>query len=67
VIYDGRERTERPFSSSLKGRYSAEKAILKALPEMAEAAQAQELKGALAVHLKETEEQVHRLDRVFQI
>ena len=55
------------FLHQLKDVYSAEKVILKALPEMAQAAQAEELRGALAVHLKETEEQVRRLDRVLQI
>ena len=55
------------FLHQLKDVYSAEKAILKALPEMAQAAQAEELRGALAVHLKETEEQVKRLDQVLKI
>src|SRR5918993_1212252 len=55
------------FIHLLNDTYSAEKAILKALPEMAQAAQSEELRGALAVHLKETQEQVKRLDRVFQI
>ena len=55
------------FLHQLKDVYSAEKAILKALPDLAQAAQAEELRGALAVHLKETEEQVRRLDKVLQI
>jgi ferritin-like metal-binding protein YciE len=55
------------FLHQLKDVYSAEKAIVKALPEMAQAAQSEELRGALAVHLKETEEQVRRLDKVLQI
>jgi ferritin-like metal-binding protein YciE len=55
------------FLHQLKDTYSAENAILKALPEMAQAAQSEELRGALAVHLRETEEQVKRLDRVFEI
>jgi ferritin-like metal-binding protein YciE len=56
-----------PFLHQLKDTYFAENAILKALPQMAEAAQAEELKGALAVHLKETEGQVKRLEQVFQL
>ena len=40
------------FLHQLKDTYFAENAILKALPEMAKAAQAKELKGAFAVHLK---------------
>ena len=55
------------FVHQLKDIYFAENAILKALPQMAEAAQSEELKGALAVHLKETQEQVKRLEQVFQI
>jgi ferritin-like metal-binding protein YciE len=55
------------FLHQLKDTYSAEKAILKALPQMAEAARSEELKAAFGVHLKETEEQVRRLERVFQM
>jgi len=55
------------FVHQLKDTYFAENAILKALPQMAEAAQSEELRGALAVHLKETEGQVKRLEQVFEI
>jgi ferritin-like metal-binding protein YciE len=55
------------FLHQLKDTYFAENAILKALPQMTEAAQAEELKGAFAVHLKETEGQVKRLEQVFQL
>ena len=55
------------FLHQLKDTYFAENAILKALPTMAEAAQSEELRGAFAVHLKETEVQVKRLEQVFQI
>ena len=55
------------FVHQLKDTYFAEKAIMKALPQMAEAAQSEELKGALGVHLEETEEQVKRLEQVFQM
>jgi len=55
------------FLHQLKDTYFAENAILEALPQMAEAARSEELKGALAVHLKETEGQVKRLEQVFQI
>jgi ferritin-like metal-binding protein YciE len=34
---------------------------------MAEAAQSEELRGAFGVHLKETEEQVRRLEQVFKL
>ncbi|MET0531395.1 MAG: ferritin-like domain-containing protein [Microvirga sp.] len=55
------------FLHQLKDTYFAENAILKALPQMAEAAQAEELKDAFAVHLQETEQQVKRLEQVFQL
>ena len=55
------------FVHQLKDTYFAESAILKALPQMAQAAQSEELKGALAVHLRETEGQVKRLEQVFQL
>ena len=52
------------FQHALWDGYSAEAAILKAVPRMAEAAQFEALRGALAVHLQEMEEQVRRLDKV---
>ena len=55
------------FLHQLKDTYFAENAILKSLPELAEAAQSEELKGALAVHVKETEVQVKRPEQVFQM
>jgi len=55
------------FLHQLKDTYFAENAILKALPQMAEAAESEELRGAFAVHLKETEGQVRRLEHIFEI
>ncbi|QRE73882.1 ferritin-like domain-containing protein [Methylobacterium aquaticum] len=55
------------FLHQLKDTYFAENAILKALPKMAKAARSEELRGALAVHVEETREQVKRLDQVFRI
>ena len=55
------------FLHQLKDTYFAENAILKALPQMAEAAESEELRGAFAVHLKETEEQVRRLEQIFEM
>jgi ferritin-like metal-binding protein YciE len=55
------------FVHQLKDTYFAEKAILKALPQMAEAAESEELKGALAVHVDETEGQIKRLEQVFEM
>ena len=54
------------FIHTLKDIYFAETAILKALPKMAEAAQAEPLKSALQIHRQETENQVKRLEGVFK-
>jgi ferritin-like metal-binding protein YciE len=53
------------FHEALKDIYFAEKKILAALPKMAKAAQHEELKAAFEKHESETEEQVSRLEQVF--
>ena len=55
------------FEETLKDIFYAEKKILTALPKMAKAAQSEELKEAFDKHLKETEEQVSRLEKVFEL
>jgi len=50
----------------LKDLYSAENQILKALPKMIKKADSPELKQGFEKHLKETEGQVERLDRIFE-
>jgi ferritin-like metal-binding protein YciE len=55
------------FLDTLKDIYYAEKQILKALPKMAKAAQAPELKAAFETHREETEGQVERLEKVFEL
>jgi ferritin-like metal-binding protein YciE len=55
------------FLETLKDIYYAERAILKALPKMARAAESQEVKKAFETHRDETEEQVERLKQVFEI
>ncbi len=52
------------FMDELKDVYSAEKQITKALPKMEKTATAEELKGAFENHLKETEGQIARLDKI---
>ena len=54
------------FHDTLKDIYFAEKKILSALPKMAKAAQSEELKAAFEKHAEETEEQVNRLEQVFE-
>jgi ferritin-like metal-binding protein YciE len=55
------------FHEGLKEIYFAEKKILTALPKMAKAAQSEELVAAFENHVNETEEQVTRLENVFEL
>jgi len=55
------------FLHMVKDMYYAERQILKALPKMARAANAPELKAAFEQHRQETEGQVERLQKVFEI
>lgn len=54
------------FEDSLKDIYWAEKALTKALPKMAKKATEPALKEALQGHLEETQNQVGRLEKVFE-
>ena len=54
------------FLDTLKDIYFAEKKILTALPKMAKAARASELKAAFEKHEAETEGHVERLEKVFE-
>jgi ferritin-like metal-binding protein YciE len=53
------------FEDSLKDIYWAEKALTKALPKMIRQASSEELVAALKSHLTVTEEQVTRVEEVF--
>ncbi len=57
---------EKLFIEELKDIYNAEKQLTRALPRMAKAAESPELEQAFTSHLKETEGQIQRLERVFQ-
>ena len=50
----------------LKDTYSSETQIVKALPKMAQAATSPQLKAAFEKHLVETQNQVKRLEQIFQ-
>jgi ferritin-like metal-binding protein YciE len=54
------------FHDALKDIYFAEKKILTALPKMAKAVESDELRAAFEKHVDETEEQVSRLEQVFE-
>jgi len=53
------------FVHDLKDLYSAEVQLTKALPKMAKAASEPALKEAFQTHLKETEVQIERLEKIF--
>jgi len=52
------------FVDQLQDAYSAETQLTKALPKMARAAKSDELRRGFEQHLKETENQVNRIQRV---
>ena len=55
------------FEDGLKDIYWAEKALIKAIPLMAKNATSADLIDALNLHLTETEEQVIRLEHIFDL
>ncbi|WP_298145584.1 ferritin-like domain-containing protein [Flavobacterium sp.] len=55
------------FEDELKDIYWAEKALTKALPKLIKNATSTELVDALTAHLTETEEQVSRVEQVFEL
>ena len=54
------------YVDELKDLWSAEKQLVKALPKMAKAANDPELSKAFLTHLRQTEQQVKRLEQVFE-
>ena len=62
----GAESLQELFVEELRDIYDGEKRLLKALPQMARAAESEELQAAFTSHLRETERQVGRLEQVFR-
>lgn len=54
------------YVEQLKDLYSAETQIVEALPKLAERASSSDLKNAFQEHLRQTQEQVRRLEQIFQ-
>jgi ferritin-like metal-binding protein YciE len=54
------------YLDELKDLWSAEKMLVKALPKMAKAAKDPELSKAFTTHLRQTEQQVQRLEQIFK-
>ncbi len=63
----GGEMLQKFLHDSLKDIYWAEKHLLKAIPKLRRAATNEELKAALDEHIEVTEEQVARLEQVFEL
>jgi ferritin-like metal-binding protein YciE len=57
---------EKLFIEELRDIYNAEKQLTRALPRMAKAAESPQLQQAFTTHLRETEGQIQRLERVFK-
>ena len=55
------------FLDTLKDIYYAEKQIYKSLPKMAKAAASDELRTAFEKHHDETEAQIERLEKIFEM
>jgi ferritin-like metal-binding protein YciE len=55
------------FLDTLKDIYYAEKQIYKSLPKMAKAANSDKLRAAFEKHEGETETQIERLEKIFEI
>lgn len=55
------------FIEELKDIYDAEKQLTKSLPKMTKAVEHDELKEAFEEHLAQTEAQIERLEKVFEI
>jgi ferritin-like metal-binding protein YciE len=53
------------FVEQLQDLYSAENQILKALPKMIKTAKSEQLKAGFQEHLQQTEQQVKRLEQIF--
>ena len=54
------------YVDQLRDLYNAEQQLTKALPQMEQAAQSNDLKKLFREHLKQTEQQVERLERIFK-
>ncbi|PZO87478.1 MAG: hypothetical protein DI626_03935 [Micavibrio aeruginosavorus] len=55
------------FVHTLSDQYNAEKQLTKALPKMAKAAENPKLVKGFETHLAETEDQIAKLDKVFEM
>jgi len=61
------ESLNKLFEDTLRDIYYAEKAILKNLPKMAKKAGSEKLAAAFEEHIEQTEGQVERLEKIFEM
>jgi ferritin-like metal-binding protein YciE len=61
------DNLDKLFEETLRDVYYAEKAILKNLPKMARKATSKKLRSAFEEHIDQTEEQVGRLEQIFEL
>ena len=62
-----RQSSSELFEGAVEDIYYAEKALLKALPKLVKKATSKTVRAVLATHLRETEGQVARLNKVFKL
>lgn len=62
----GKESLEKLYIEQLRDLYSGEEQILEALPKMQQKATHPDLKRAFQQHYQQTEQQVQRLERIFE-
>jgi len=66
---NGKSRKQKTLNElleeGLKDIYSAEKQLVEALPQMAEAADSEDLQEAINTHLEQTKKHVSRLEKIF--
>jgi ferritin-like metal-binding protein YciE len=63
----GKESLEKLYLEQLRDLYSGEEQILEALPKMQQKTTHPELKRAFQQHYQQTEQQVQRLDQIFEM
>jgi ferritin-like metal-binding protein YciE len=64
-IKSGKETLKKIFEEVLQDTYSAEKQLIKALPDLAKAAYNEQLQDAFEKHFEQTKRQVERLEKIF--
>lgn len=64
-IKSGKESLKKIFEELLQDTYSAEKQLIKALPDLAKAAYNEQLQDAFENHFEQTKRQTERLEKIF--